>query len=142
MTSKQLQGPPSPSPSTLFLPLGRLSRRGSLASLSSPSQLDKETLSQALDNIHMSASQSDSLTTFNEFSSPPSASSVTEAKSFAGELVQGGLSGLYSRFRGVVGGVRDIVEDAMGSSAETHADTTSSYTAGGAPDGSNTTLSS
>ncbi|KAH0563270.1 hypothetical protein GP486_002166 [Trichoglossum hirsutum] len=122
MASKPLQNPPSPSASTLFLPLGRLSRRGSLASLSSPAQLDRESLSQALDQIHNSASQSESLTTFNEFTSPPTSSSIPEGKSLTGELVQGGLSGLYSRFREVVGGVRDIVEDAIGSGADAGAD--------------------
>ncbi|KAH0536983.1 hypothetical protein FGG08_006185 [Glutinoglossum americanum] len=142
MASKPLQNPPSPSASTLFLPLGRLSRRGSLASLSSPTQLDKESLSQALDQIHSSASQSESLTTFNEFASPPSSSSVPEGKSLAGELVQSGLSGLYSRFREVVGGVRDIVEDAMGSGADAGTDTSTTKSGGSVSEASATALSS
>ncbi|KAI9773037.1 MAG: 1-phosphatidylinositol-3-phosphate 5-kinase [Geoglossum umbratile] len=142
MASKPLQNPPSPSASTLFLPLGRLSRRGSLASLSSPTQLDKESLSQALDQIHNSASQSESLTTFNEFASPPPSTSAPEAKRITGELVQSGLSGLYSRFRGVVGGVRDIVEDAIGSGADSNADTTATRPDEGASEASTTALSS
>ncbi|KAI9768688.1 MAG: 1-phosphatidylinositol-3-phosphate 5-kinase [Geoglossum simile] len=142
MASKQLQSPPSPSASTLFLPLGRLSRRASLASLSSPTQLDRESLSQALDQIHNSASQSEFLTTFNEFSSPPPSSSVPEGKRLAGELVQSGLSGLYSRFRGVVGGVRDIVEDAMGSAADINTDTPTTMSGEGVTEASTTALSS
>ncbi|KAL3427464.1 1-phosphatidylinositol-3-phosphate 5-kinase FAB1 [Phlyctema vagabunda] len=89
--------------SSLFLPLGRRSRRGSLASLTSSAPADKEQLSQALDRIHSEAYQSDSLTTFNEFAPPPPSSSYTESKGLAGDLVQNGLSGLYSRFRGAVG---------------------------------------
>ena len=105
-TMSTSQGPPSPSPSTLFLPLGRRSRRTSLSSISSSSRVDKETLCQALDQIHSSASQSGSLTTFNEFSSPPSSSSSTDNRG-AVESVQSGLSGLYSKFRGVVGAGKD-----------------------------------
>jgi 1-phosphatidylinositol-3-phosphate 5-kinase len=142
MASKPLQNPPSPSASTLFLPLGRLSRRGSLASLSSPTQLDRESLAQALDQIHNSASQSESLTTFNEFASPPSSSSVPEGKSLAGELVQSGLSGLYSRFREVVGGVRDIVEDAMGSGIDASTDASTTKSGEGVLDASTSAQSS
>ncbi|OBT82391.1 hypothetical protein VE02_08499 [Pseudogymnoascus sp. 03VT05] len=89
------------------LPSGLRSRRGSLASLGGSSQVDKEQLTQALDAIHNTASHSETLTTFNEFASPPSSSSGVESKGIAGELMQNGLSGLYSRFRGVVGGPKD-----------------------------------
>ncbi|KAI9834363.1 MAG: hypothetical protein M1819_002974 [Sarea resinae] len=108
-SQQQSHEAPSPSPSTLFLPLGRRSRRDSITSLSSVPQTNKETLSQALDQIHSAAAQSGTLTTFNDFASPPLTSSGGEGKGFAGDLVQGGISGLYDRFRASVGGVRDIV---------------------------------
>lgn len=97
---------PLASTTTFALPLGLRSRRGSLASTGS-SQVDKEQLAQALDAIHNTASQSETLTTFNEFASPPVSSSGVESKGIAGEIMQNGLSGLYSRFRGAVGGGKD-----------------------------------
>lgn len=103
MSTQQSQNPPSPSASSIFLPLGRRSRRGSRASLST--QAEQENLNAALDQIHNAAYQSDSLTVFNEFTNPPAPSATTDENSISGEI-QGGLSGLYSRFRG---GVRDIV---------------------------------
>jgi len=91
----------------LNLPSGLQSRRGSLASHGGSSQADKEQLAQVLDAIHNTASQSEALTTFNEFASPPASSSGAEPKGLAGELIQNGLSGLYSRFKGVVGSSKD-----------------------------------
>ena len=108
MGPKSIRDADSPSASSFLLPQLRQSRRGSLASLSSTSQLDKETLSQALDQIHNTASQTETLTTFNEYTSPPTSSSGPENKGIASEL-QGGLSGLYSRFRASVGNVKDVV---------------------------------
>ena len=108
MGSKSLRGSDSPSASSFLLPQLRHSRRGSLASLSSANQLDKEALSQALDQIHSTASQTETLTTFNEYTSPPASSSGPDAKGIASEL-QGGLSGLYSRIRASVGNVKDVV---------------------------------
>ena len=113
MGSKPTGDGDSPSASSFFLPLPQLpqlrhSRRGSLASLSSANQLDKETLSQALDQIHSTASQTETLTTFNEYTSPPPSSSGPESKGIASEL-HGGLSGLYSRLRASVGNVKEIV---------------------------------
>lgn len=87
-------------------PMGVRSRRGSVASITGSSQIDKEQLAHALDAIHSSASQSETLTTFNEFASPPASSSV-EPKGITGELLQNGLSGLYHRFRGAVVGGKD-----------------------------------
>lgn len=95
---------PSPSASSGFLPLGRRGSRGSLAT----SQTDRENMNTALDQIHNAAYQSDSLTLFNEFTSPPAPASASDDKGLSEEL-QGGLSGLYSRFRTSVGGMRDIV---------------------------------
>lgn len=95
---------PSPSASSGFLPLGRRGSRGSLAT----SQTDRENMNSALDQIHNAACQSDSLTLFNEFTSPPAPAPASDDKGLSEEL-QGGLSGLYSRFRTSVGGMRDIV---------------------------------
>lgn len=109
MGSQPMRDRQSPSASSTFLiPQLRQSRRGSLASLSSTNQLDKEALSQALDQIHNSASQTGTLTTFNEYTSPPSSSSGPDSKGITSEL-HGGLSGLYTRFRASVGNVKDIV---------------------------------
>lgn len=96
---------PSPSASSIFLPLGRRSRRESRAS--SSIQVDKESLMEALDNIHTAASQSQTLTVFNEYTSPPPASTTVEHKGLAGEL-QGGLTGLYNKIRASVGGAKDL----------------------------------
>lgn len=100
------QGASSPSASSIFLPLGRRSRRGSRTSIST--QTEREHLNEALDQIHTAACHSDELTVFNEFTNPPVASSNTDNKGIVGDL-QGGLTGLYSRFRASVGGVKDIV---------------------------------
>lgn len=108
MGSKSTRDCDSPSASSFLLPQLRHSRRGSLTSLSSANQNDKEALSQALDQIHNTASQTETLTTFNEYTSPPASSSGPDTKGIASEL-QGGLSGLYSRFRASVGNVKDIV---------------------------------
>ncbi|KAF7509055.1 hypothetical protein GJ744_008450 [Endocarpon pusillum] len=99
-------GSPSPTASTIFLPLGRPPRRGSRASDSEP--IDRETLNEALDNIHNAAYQSTSLTVFNEYTSPPDASLATEKPGIAGEL-QGSLSGLYSKFKASVEGAKDFI---------------------------------
>lgn len=107
MSSKSIRDGDSQSASSLLLPQLRHSRRGSLASLSSANQLDKETLSQALDQIHTTASQTETLTTFNEYTSPPTSSAGPDTKGIASDL-HGGLSGLYSRLRASVGNVKDI----------------------------------
>ena len=98
----------SPAGTFLILPNIRHARNGSVGSLSKPSQMDKETHSQALDLIHNDASQSETLTTFNEYTSPPTSSSL-DGKSITSEL-QGGLSGLYNRLRASVGGISQKVE--------------------------------
>lgn len=101
---------PSPSVSSIRLPLGPLgrgSRRGSLASTSSKVVLDRETVNQALDHIHNSASRSETLITFDEFASPPPSSHGNESRGIAADLVPSGLSGLYSRIKATVGSVRE-----------------------------------
>ncbi|KAJ5174982.1 uncharacterized protein N7482_000859 [Penicillium canariense] len=97
-------GMASPSSSSGFLPLGRRGSRGSLAT----THTERENIDAALDQIHSAAYQSDSLTLFNEFTSPPAPASASDEKGSSEEL-QRGLSGLYSRFRTSVGGMRDIV---------------------------------
>ncbi|AEO70229.1 uncharacterized protein THITE_2121365 [Thermothielavioides terrestris NRRL 8126] len=89
--------PPSPATSR--------SRRDSTTSLAGSSHVDREQLALALDKIHTSASQSDALTTFNDFAPPPASLPSSETKATAGDLVQQGLSGLYTRFKEVVGAV-------------------------------------
>lgn len=107
-SKKSRQGTDSPSSSSSHLPLRKSTRRGSATSQSTLSLTDRESLTQALDQIHSTASRSSTLTTFDEFTTPPSSSSAAEGKGIASEL-HGGLSGLYSRIRASVGGVRDIV---------------------------------
>lgn len=93
--------PPSPSASSVLLPLigGQRSRRGSLASITSRKDIDKDALSQALDNIHTSASRSEALTSFHDFDG-----GAGNGRSGTKELVSGGVSGLYNRLRQSVGG--------------------------------------
>ncbi|KAK4105705.1 hypothetical protein N658DRAFT_463270 [Parathielavia hyrcaniae] len=81
------------------------SRRDSITSHSVSSNVDKDQLALALDKIHTSASQSGLLTTFNDFASPPGSLPSADNKSTAGDLVQQGLSGLYTRFKEAVSGV-------------------------------------
>ncbi|KAK4193387.1 putative phosphatidylinositol-4-phosphate 5-kinase [Podospora australis] len=82
------------------------SRRESLVSPSSAaSQAERDHLSLTLDKIHTSASQSDTLTTFNDFTPAPASLPTSESKGSAGEIVQQGLSGLYSRIKEAVSGV-------------------------------------
>ena len=128
MSSKSTRDGDSPSASSSLIPQLRHSRRGSLASIYTTGQLDKETLSQALDQIHSAASQTETLTTFNEYTTPPSSSSGPDSKGIASEL-HGGLSGLYSRFRASVGNVKDIVN--VGSEVSVAEATSSTNAKGG-----------
>lgn len=98
---------PSPSASSIFLPLGRRPRKDSKSSLSS--DLDQGALSQALNTIHSAASQSHNLTVFNEYTDPPPATSPTENRTLAGDI-QGGLSGLYNKIKATVGATKDPIE--------------------------------
>ena len=107
MASDYAQGNQSPSASSIFLPLGRISRRNSKSSLNKP--VDRDTLNEALDHIHTAASNSHSLTVFNDYTNPPAASSATEGKGLAEEL-QGGLSGLYNKLIASVSGTKGDFE--------------------------------
>ena len=107
MLSRPTRDSESRTASASLVPQLLSSRRSSIASISSTSQVDKETLAQALDQIHSEASQTDALTTFNEFTSPPQTSSNTnEPKGLAGDL-QGGISGFYNRLRASVNNVKE-----------------------------------
>ncbi|OTB04382.1 hypothetical protein M426DRAFT_153664 [Hypoxylon sp. CI-4A] len=96
--------PPTPlSPSTIVSSAPK-SRQESIASASFIAPpLDKDQLAQALDKIHTSAKEKSVLTTFNDFAPPPENATVTESKGLAGDLVQNGFSGLYSRLKEAVG---------------------------------------
>ncbi|KAK4229701.1 putative phosphatidylinositol-4-phosphate 5-kinase [Podospora fimiseda] len=96
---------PSLIPSVPPSPIDARHRRDSLASASVVSHSEREHLSVTLDKIHTSASQSDALTTFNDFTAPPGSVPVSENKGTAGEIVQQGLSGLYSRIKEAVSAV-------------------------------------
>ena len=96
---------PSLGPSAPPSPVNTRPRRDSTTSLSVSSHVDREQLALALDKIHTSASQSDVLTTFNDFAPPPGSLPSSENKATAGDLVQQGLSGLYTRFKEAVGAV-------------------------------------
>ncbi|KAL9074294.1 MAG: hypothetical protein Q9157_004435, partial [Trypethelium eluteriae] len=108
MATKFPPDAPSPSSSSIRLPFGRPSRRSSLNSLYSPAPVDKDKLAQALDHIHTTASQSETLTTFHDLASPPSSSSLSDGKTFADDI-QGGISGLYTKFRASVIAARGAV---------------------------------
>ena len=96
------------SPSTLsnFPPLGR-QRQGSKTSLSP--NINRESLSQALDTIHRHASCTDSLTTFNDFAAPPGAKG-RDGIGITGDI-QGSLSGLYSKIKASVGGSKEATPE-------------------------------
>ncbi|KAF7519677.1 hypothetical protein PCG10_009844 [Penicillium crustosum] len=104
MDSQQSQDSHSPPVPSNSLPLGRRGSHDSMAT----TQTERESMNAALDNYHNAAYQSESLTLFNDFTSPPDPAATSDEKGLSDEL-QGGLSGLYSRFRTSVGGVRDIV---------------------------------
>ena len=129
MASREHGSQEAASPASAFLPLSR-KRAGSIVSVTS--QVDKETLSQALDQIHTSASRSEALTTFNEFAAPPSASGSNEGKSIAGDI-QGGISGLYSRLRASVGPAKEGILQGSVEGADDAVSTRSSRTAGSVP---------
>ncbi|KAH6657346.1 hypothetical protein BKA67DRAFT_555042 [Truncatella angustata] len=108
MSTKHPPLQPQASPMTIASPTTSKARRDS-SSWAGPAQgpvrpaVSQEQLAQALDKIHDSANQRDVLTTFNELNPPPESSTSPENKGFAGDLVQSGFSGLYSRFKEAVG---------------------------------------
>lgn len=84
--------PESPWSPTSYLHFGGMSRRSSITSLSSRAALDRETVSQTLDDIHASASRSSALTAFNDFAPPPAHANADERPA------NGALGNFYSRF--------------------------------------------
>lgn len=105
MASSTTTKPPGSPASTRDSPFTRRTRRDSVNSVSASSVIDKEQMSNTLDKIHNSASQSNALTTFNDFAPPPRASPGAEGKASTGDIVHHGLSGLYTRLREAVGAV-------------------------------------
>ncbi|KAF4549648.1 1-phosphatidylinositol 3-phosphate 5-kinase fab1-like protein [Elsinoe fawcettii] len=97
--------------------IGFRSRRGSWASISSkPPPVDKEALSQALDEIHTTASKQDTLTSFSDYDGGQGAK-VSGPK----EPVGGGFAGLYSRIRQTVaGGSPDSMRPTSSGSLKQH----------------------
>ncbi|KAI0468535.1 hypothetical protein F4859DRAFT_490708 [Xylaria cf. heliscus] len=95
---------PSPmSPPSVLSPSERSRRPSTASSIAAVPQVDKEHLAQALDKIHTSSKEKGVLTTFNDLAPPPESVAAIESKGFSGDLVQNGLSGLYSRFKEAVG---------------------------------------
>lgn len=78
----------------------------------------REVLSETLDRIHTSASQSEGLTAFNAFSSPPRPCSIAEYKDHSGDTGHNGLSGLYSKFRGAIEAAKEKAEWAIAGSEQ------------------------
>ncbi|ORY04687.1 hypothetical protein BCR34DRAFT_491339 [Clohesyomyces aquaticus] len=74
-----------------------------------------ESLRDTLDHIHTSASRSEALTTFDDLTAPVVPSSATETKGI--ELMQGGFSGLYSRIKASVGGVKEMGVESLDNAA-------------------------
>lgn len=87
----------SQSPTSTLIPfLSGRSRRGSLASIASRTDIDKDALAQALDVIHTSASKSGGLTSFHDYDGG-------NTRAGAKELVSSGVTGLYNKLRQSVG---------------------------------------
>lgn len=120
---------PSPSASSIFLPLGRRPRRDSKSSL--PQELDQDALNEALDTIHNAASQSNNLTVFNEYTDPPAPNQNSENKTLA-EEIQGGISGLYNKLIASVGATKDAEEQLEGHATVAHTDDRASTRSGSA----------
>jgi 1-phosphatidylinositol-3-phosphate 5-kinase len=121
--SKPSIGSPVPGPANSSSAFDN--RRDSIRSISAASTttVDRDQIIHTLDEIHSSASQSDSLTTFNDFAPLPDPTQPAEGKPAPGELVHQGLSGLYTRLREAVG---------VGSSSKPAQE---EYTAGGNSNG-------
>ncbi|KAI1153674.1 hypothetical protein F4825DRAFT_414168 [Nemania diffusa] len=90
------------SPPSVVPPSDRSRRPSTASSIAAVPQVDREHLAQALDKIHTSSKEEGVLTTFNDLAPPPESVTAIENKGFAGELVQNGLSGLYSRLKEAV----------------------------------------
>ena len=78
--------------------------------------------SEALDRIHTSASQSDALIAFDDFSVSPLTSSLKESSESTGDLVQNGLTQLINRFRGAVDAAKEKAGSVVGVKEQSVAD--------------------
>ncbi|KAF2877152.1 hypothetical protein BDV95DRAFT_558606 [Massariosphaeria phaeospora] len=78
-----------------------------------------EPRKDALHQMHAAASRSETLTTFDDLTTPPASASASEPKGI--ELVPGGFSGLYSRIKASVGGVKEGVLEAYDDGARSKA---------------------
>ncbi|KAK4202468.1 putative phosphatidylinositol-4-phosphate 5-kinase [Triangularia verruculosa] len=105
MASQNGLQPPSLAPPVPASPADTRSRHGSIVSPTASTYAEREQLSLALDKIHTTASQSDVLITFNDFAPPPGSLPTSDKQVTAGEIVQQGLSGFYSRIKEAVSGV-------------------------------------
>jgi len=104
-------------------PSAQRSRRGSRDSTISRQQADRGALAQTLDHIHTTASRSESLTTFNDFTPPPPSSSSNDERGLA-ENVQGGLGALYSRLKASVAGGKEAPTGSFASSGQSKRNST------------------
>ena len=100
--------PPSPAPSTLFLPSVHRNTVTS-SSPSTPTVVDRETLCRRLDQIHSAASQTSALTTFSEYATPDSAVSTESLP--VSDSVQSSVSGIFNKFKDALGGSRERLEE-------------------------------
>nr|OQO31040.1 hypothetical protein B0A51_03746 [Rachicladosporium sp. CCFEE 5018] len=115
--------PPSPSASSILLPLlgGTSPRRSSLVSITSRKEIDKDALSQTLDHIHITASKSETLTSFHDYDGRAPGS-----KSGPKDLVSNGVSGLYNRLKQSVGGGSPVKENKQRPNSSSSVSTTQS----------------
>lgn len=87
-------------------PLALRSPRVSPSSGNTRQYADKGALAQTLEHIHATASRSESLTTFNDFASPPRDSFGIDGRPLTGSS-QGGLGAFYTRLKASVSGVAE-----------------------------------
>lgn len=93
-------------------PTARKSRRESRASIANDGVLPSTSTSQnrnqgqLLKDSHHAASASQDLTSFNDLTRPPESTLDSEPRSLSGDI-QGGLSGLYNKFKASMAGARD-----------------------------------
>ncbi|KAI2641103.1 hypothetical protein GGS21DRAFT_502970 [Xylaria nigripes] len=102
MSGKKPLTSPVP-PLSVISPSVRSRRPSTASSIGAVPQVDKEHIAQALDKIHTSSKEEGVLTTFNDLAPPPQSVVTVENKGLTGDLVQNGLSGLYSRLKEAVG---------------------------------------
>ena len=78
--------------------------------------------SEALDLIHTSASQSDALIAFDDFSVSPLTPSLKDSNESTGDLVQNGLTQLISRFRDAVDAAKEKAGSVVGAKEQSIVD--------------------